>query len=224
MSNNRSPQAAALERLDPTESGHTTWGLEQTERPQPVPTPAPWSILERKVRSMLKRTSLQQGSQLTALDSRKFPRKRVLFSGVITGPEAESPIDCTIRDISASGAQVQTKRTLTLRSRLYLIDTRNEAAHLAAVAWVRDHRLGLSFIHSHLLDVGLGPKLQFLRIVLVEAKLRQVRSLVKRSLSVEEATSLVGITENYLDHFADLSPRDEKTNFLLAQARRLLTR
>ena len=173
---------------------------------------------------MLKRASLQQGSQLTALDDRKFPRKRVLFSGVITGPEAESPIDCSIRDISASGAQVQINRPLTLQSRLYLIDTRNEAAHLAAVAWVRDHRLGLSFVHSHLLYLGLAPKLQFLRTILVEAKLRQVRSLVKRGLSVKAATSLVGLTENYLDRLADLSRPDEETSLLLNQARRLPTR
>ena len=171
---------------------------------------------------MLKRAWLQQASQLAGLDLRKFPRKRVLFSGVITSPEAETPIDCTIRDISASGAQVQIKQPTTLRSRLYLVDTRNEAAHLASVAWVRGRQLGLSFVHSYLLNLGLATELQFLRTVLVEAKLRQVRSLVKRGLSVEEATSLVGVTENYLDRLADLSQGDEKTNLLLNQARRLL--
>lgn len=150
---------------------------------------------------MTRRASRRQDLPIKALDRREFPRKRVLFSGVILGSDAQDPIDCYIRDISARGAQVQVSCPPTLRPQLYLIDTRNEAAHLTTVAWASEHRLGLSFIHSYLIDLGLASELQFLKTVLVEAKLRQVRSLIERGLAVEEAASLVGLTENYLDRF-----------------------
>ena len=170
---------------------------------------------------MLKSGSLRH---VSPVDQRQFPRKRVLFSGVITGPECETAIECIIRDISASGAQIQIKQAVTLQSPVYLIDTRNEAAHRATVAWAGDRRLGLSFAHSYLLDVGLANELQFLRTVLVEAKLAQVVRLMKCGLSVEKATSLVGVTEHYIDRFADLSQNDEKTALLLHQARCLRMR
>ena len=170
---------------------------------------------------MLKSRSLRD---VSLLDRRNFPRKRVLFSGVIIGPQSEARIDCIIRDISASGAQIQVKQAVTISSPVFLIDTRNEAAHRATVAWGATGRLGLSFSRSYLLDPGLASELQFLRTVLVEAKLEQVSRLMKCGLSVEEATSLVGVTEHYINRFADLSQNDEKTALLLHQARCLRMR
>ena len=155
-------------------------------------------------------------------DRRTFQRKRVLFSGVITGLEGKCPIDCTIRDISASGAQTQVSSPLPWPTPVYFVDTWNEAAHRCSIVWLKDGRLGLLFAHSYLLDVGLAPDLQFLRTVLLQAKLGQVRGLIRRGLPVEEASTLVGLSEQYLNQFSDVCRYDGKIVRLLDQARRLL--
>lgn len=155
-------------------------------------------------------------------DRRAFPRKRVLFSGVIADENGENLIDCFIRGLAASGAQVKAQRPLTLGALVYLMDTWNEAAHLATVVWTADRKAGLRFTHSYLLDVGLPAQFEFLKTLLIEAKLGQVRGLMSHGVSVKEAVRLVGMTERYLDQFSALARQDPKLRLLLHQARELL--
>ena len=160
----------------------------------------------------------------SAPDQRRFPRKRVLFSGVIADENGENPIDCTIRGLAASGAQVKAQCPLSVGALVYLVDTKNEAAHFAKVAWTMDRKAGLSFTRSYLLDIGLPAQFEFLKTLLIEAKLGQVRGLVRHGVSIEEALRLVGVTEGYLDQFTQLARRDAKLGLLLHQARQLLAK
>ena len=120
-------------------------------------------------------------------------RRRVLLGGVICDAYGDTAIDCSIRGLSAGGAQVQLAETLQLDKKIYLVDTWNDRAYLAKVAWIKPDRAGLSFVLSY----GLSPEppapLQFLKSVLLDAKLRQVRALVERGRSPEEATRMVGL-------------------------------
>ncbi len=157
-------------------------------------------------------------------ERRRFPRKRVLLSGVVADANGQNAVDCTIRDVSSRGAQVAgLPKVLERGTELYLVDTRNEAAHLATVAWCNAGRTGLSFVRSYSLDLTLPPPLEFLGKLLIEAKLRQVRALMKRGVPMDEATRVVGVTENYLDRFIELGRNDGKVTLLLHQARRLLS-
>ena len=126
-------------------------------------------------------------------ERRHLRRRRVLLGGVICDAYGETAIDCTIRGLSAGGAQVQLAETLQLDKEIYLVDTWKDWAYLAKVAWIKADRAGLSFVRSY----GLSPEppapLQFLKSVLLDAKLRQVRALVERGRSPEEATRMVGL-------------------------------
>jgi len=156
-------------------------------------------------------------------DRRDTPRKRVLLSGVVADADGQNPVDTTIRDLTAKGAQVELPKTIARDSELYLVDTRNEVAHLATVAWSNSYRAGVSFVRSYSLELTLPPTLEFLGKLLIEAKLRQVRALMQRGVPVEEATRIVGVTENYLERFAALGRFDDRVGLLLHQARRLFS-
>jgi len=157
------------------------------------------------------------------VERRRLPRKRVLLSGVVTDANGQNAIDCAIRDLSSRGAQVTLPKAMERGTELYLVDTRNEVAHLATVAWCNAGQTGLSFVRSYSLDLTLPPPLEFLGKLLIEAKLRQVRALMKRGVPMDEATRVVGVTENYLERFIELGRNDGKVTLLLHQARRLLS-
>ena len=128
-------------------------------------------------------------------ERRHLRRRRVLLGGVICDADGDTAIDCTIRGLSAGGAQVQLPETLQLDKEIYLVDTSKDMAYLAKVEWIKAGRAGLSFVRSY----GLSPEppapLQFLKSVLLDAKLRHVHALVERGLSPEEATRMVGLRD-----------------------------
>jgi hypothetical protein len=152
-------------------------------------------------------------------------RNRVLLSGVVADANGENAIDCSIVDVSASGAKIRLSRgTLQRDSEIYLVDTRNEMAHLATVVWIDDDRTGLSFVRSYSLTLTLPLRLAFLGKLLVQAKLRQVQALTKRGVPVEEATRVVGLSEDHLERVGERGSLDEKAIFLLHQAKRLMSK
>jgi hypothetical protein len=159
---------------------------------------------------------------LVAVERRHLPRKKVLLSGVVAEVNGENAIDCTIRDINVRGAQVQLPRALKSGHEVYLLNTRNEIAYLAKVAWINGDLTGLSFIRSYSLEVTTPPQLAFLWRLLIEAKLRQVLALTEFGVPVEAATGFVGLTEDYLERLAVRGLLDEKVALLLHQAKRLL--
>jgi hypothetical protein len=166
-------------------------------------------------------SSAKRNLEPVATEKRGLPRKKVLFSGVIADTTGKNEIDCTIRDITVRGAQVQVSRTLGC-AELYLVNTRSEIAHLASVAWVKGDRAGLSFVRSYLLDASLPPQLEFLRTLLIEARLNQVHALIRWGVPVEEATRVVGLSEECIERFATLGPREDRLTLLLHQAKRLI--
>ena len=155
-------------------------------------------------------------------ERRHLRRRRVLLSGVVSDANGQSAIDCTIRDMSVRGAQVQLPRALQLDKENYLVDTRNEIAYLAKVSWTKADRAGLSFVRSYELASDLPTQLRFLERLLFDAKLRQVRALMRRGLPVEEATRTVGVSEKYLERFDELRGIDKGISRLLHHAMRLL--
>jgi len=155
-------------------------------------------------------------------ERRKLPRKRVLLGGVLVDPNGESATDCTIQDINVHGAKIESPRTLQLADKVYLLNTRNETAHLATVARIEGGKTGLSFIRSYSLEARLPAQLEFLVKLLLEAKLRAVNALIERGVPLADATSVVGLTEDYLDRFVVRGPLDKKVERLLHEAKRLL--
>jgi len=155
-------------------------------------------------------------------EQRQLPRKRVLLAGVIADRNGKNAIDCMIRDINVRGAQVQLPREVELGEELILLNTQNENAHLATVAWIKSDRIGLSFVRGYSLEGSLPPQLEFLWNLFLDAKFRQVGSLIERGIPVAEASTLVGLTEDYLERCVKRGAFDKKIELLLHQAKQLL--
>jgi len=170
------------------------------------------------------RKDASETSTKVRADQRKLSRKRVVLGGVIADPNGESAVDCTIRDINERGAQVESPRKLEQGDEVFLLNTRNENAHLATVAWVKGERSGLSFVRSYSLEAALPRQLEFLTRLFIEARFRQVQALIERGLPVEDAARLVGFTEDYLKRFVMRTGFDEKIELLIHQAQRLFSK
>jgi hypothetical protein len=169
-------------------------------------------------------TATEPREKLVENEQRQVPRKRVLLGGVLVDPNGENATDCTIRDISIRGAKIEGSRRLQIADELYLLNTRNETAHLATVAWTKADQTGLSFVRSYSLEESLPPQLEFLVRLLIEAKFRTVNALMERGVPVVEATSVVGLTEDYLERFVRRRGFDEKLELLVRQATRLFSK
>jgi hypothetical protein len=156
-----------------------------------------------------------------AIERRGMERTRVLLNAVIADENGHNAIDSSILDISATGAKIQSDGTLQRDADIYLVDTANQMAHLATVVWTEGDKAGLSFVRSYSLELTLPPRLEFLRRVLVEAKLRQVQALIGRGVRLEEAARVVGLREDYFERVGMSGNFEEKVELLLHQAKRL---
>ncbi len=157
-------------------------------------------------------------------EQRQLPRKGVLLAGVIADPDGKNAIDCMIRDINVRGAQIQLPRDLQLGEELLLLNTRNEIAHLATVVWTDADRAGLSFVRSYALEGTLPSHLEFLWKLFLDAKFRQIGTLIECGIPVAAASSVVGLTEDYLERCVKRGAFDQKNEFLFHQAKRLLNK
>lgn len=161
---------------------------------------------------------------LNGVERRSLPRKRVLLSGVIANIDGEYSLDCVIRDINVRGAKIELSETLRINGRLYLLDVHNQVAHLATTAWSASRLHGLAFVRSYALAAALSPDLRFLGKLLLEAKLRHVQSLIKRTYPLEQAIGIVGLTTDILERFGELADVDAKSMLLLHQVRESLSK
>lgn len=95
-------------------------------------------------------------------DERRSSRKRTLFSGKITYSEGAHSLDCTIRDLSETGARISLAKGQGIPSEVYLIDIRNRMAYEAKVEWCRAPDFGLVFLKTHPVTAITDPRLAYL--------------------------------------------------------------
>ncbi len=78
---------------------------------------------------------------------RNTGRRRTLFGGRLADTNGNE-WECSIGDISATGARVQTDASLTIDSHVELKINKYNSFHGAYVIWVREGELGLQFINE----------------------------------------------------------------------------
>jgi len=96
-------------------------------------------------------------------ERRPKPRKRVLFGGRVTYSDGAKHFDCSIRDLSESGARISLKPGVPIPSRVYLIETRNRMVHESSVVWNNGREAGLRFLKSFPLSAITDPNLFYLK-------------------------------------------------------------
>lgn len=105
-------------------------------------------------------------------DRRRSPRKRALLTGRVAYGEGAFTLNCTIRDISSTGARIALPKGQTVPNELYLVDVRNGCAYEAEVAWRGTFEVGLIFVARKILVDLADPRLRFLREIWIEAAVR----------------------------------------------------
>ncbi len=99
-------------------------------------------------------------------------RRATKLPGKITFGELSFTLDCTIRDLSATGALVSVSSPKKLPDKLILIEPSNLLAFEAAVAWRGINLVGLSFAGVILLDRELDDRD---RVLLMHAKMARTQ-------------------------------------------------
>ena len=155
-------------------------------------------------------------------DQRWLPRKDTRLDGVLADADGEAASECVIRNIHVLGASVSLERELSINAQVVLLDTNNEAAHLARVIWSRADQSGLALIRSYAMGSGLPHRMRFVWRLLFEAKLRQVERAIAAGISRQSAVGTIGLTKPYIREMAPHAVSDERFQHLLLSAERLL--
>ena len=82
---------------------------------------------------------------ILADNKRGSPRQRVLKSGRIVFANGAFSVDCSIRNISETGARLQVPLTVSIPDHFTLVDSHGGTRHFAKVVWRKGDLLGIRF-------------------------------------------------------------------------------
>jgi len=79
------------------------------------------------------------------LDRRTDPRERVIYGAVIATDAKNSKVDCVVRNLSDSGANIKLSSSEKMPHRISIAIPKTGRAFLAKIVWWRANRAGLEF-------------------------------------------------------------------------------
>jgi len=107
-------------------------------------------------------------------ESRQSGRQRVLRSGKIVMRDGSTSANCSIIDISPTGARVRLQRDQLIPLRFEFINVTEGTVHEASIIWFRFPDVGLSFKSSYSFDdAALPERLRSLRRLWVDSTTRK---------------------------------------------------
>ena len=99
------------------------------------------------------------GEGPAAPSRRAASRQRVLLGGKLVYGAGDFSTDCTIRDLTETGARVLMKSDIPVPDEVWLIHLRTGVAYRAVAAWRKPKELGLRFEESlDLTQSGTGER------------------------------------------------------------------
>lgn len=96
-------------------------------------------------------------------ERRPKQRKRVLLTGIVAYGDGAYSFDCTIRNLSETGARVMVGTNTQLPQGFYLINVRDRVAYDARPVWIRGAEVGVIFEKALPLSGITDPGLAFLK-------------------------------------------------------------
>jgi len=102
------------------------------------------------------------------VERRSAPRRRVFLSGVIFVPKTNSTFDCSIRDLSESGARIDVCAGSLIPTRFQLINIKDQIAYEVQCVRRNGRDLALKILQSIPLADASGSETIQLRRLLVE--------------------------------------------------------
>ncbi len=117
-------------------------------------------------------TQNQRTDTTNGTDGRGASRRRTLSAGKIIYGDGAYTCDCTIREISASGARIGIAGAIVVPKTFVLIDQKRGTAFEAELIWRNATQAGLRFHATHDLAALSDPHLSYLRRLHAEAQPR----------------------------------------------------
>jgi len=105
-------------------------------------------------------------------ERRRAGRHRALLAGKLANEDATTTIDCVIRNISDTGAMIETTTPHLIPSRLHLVQIKEGTAWDVEVIWRRGNRIGLALGERHDLRETTQKQLKALRAIWSQMALR----------------------------------------------------
>ena len=96
-------------------------------------------------------------------ERRPKSRKQVLLTGIIASTNGDSSVNCTIRDLSETGARVVTAKGTHTPRHFYLINIRDRVAYEASLVRSDGPEAGVVFKKTLPLSGLTDPALAFLK-------------------------------------------------------------
>jgi hypothetical protein len=100
-------------------------------------------------------------------EQRKRRRRRVLFSGFIYVPETDSPFNCSIKDVSETGAKIVIKTDVLIPGTFQLVNATNQTAFEVQCVRRSGRELALKILRSISLTEAASSEAQELKRLLV---------------------------------------------------------
>jgi hypothetical protein len=96
------------------------------------------------------------------VETRTALRQRALLSGKLANHDGSITVDCTIKDLSETGARIVIPRGRYIPSHVFLVHSRSTLVIEAEISWTKPPQYGLKFVRSFARDASLPPELNFL--------------------------------------------------------------
>jgi hypothetical protein len=97
------------------------------------------------------------------VNGRKAPRNKTYLGGKLVYGDGTFVRDCTIRDLSETGAKIALPVGEFIPERIFLLSRHRPIAYDAKISWIRAPQFGLSFIKAYQLKGELPSELEYLR-------------------------------------------------------------
>ena len=108
----------------------------------------------------------------TPIERRRDRRQRTFLHGKLVFPLEGVSQDCTVRNLSGSGAHLETATATLFTAGSFVLITKTGAAHEFGLVWRRGARSGIRFTATHDLNDDVPPGLRGLRRLWVEHRAR----------------------------------------------------
>ena len=116
------------------------------------------------------------------LDRRTDPRERVIYGGVVATDAKSARVDCVVRNLSNSGANVEFPAAATMPTEISIAIPKTGRSFLAKIVWWRANRAGLEFqTATSSKDVSQSIDLEE-RLRISEKKARALKQRVRQLL------------------------------------------
>ncbi|MBI3700320.1 MAG: PilZ domain-containing protein [Afipia sp.] len=116
------------------------------------------------------------------LDRRSDPRERVIYGGIIATDAKNAKIDCVVRNLSGSGANIELASSEKMPENFNIAIPKTGRSFLAKIVWWRANRAGLEFQTT---AAGSGNPVSFdleERLRISEKKARALKQRVRQLL------------------------------------------